>query len=107
VPLVQVLSEGDISNPHRPGLEGRPYRRLDSDDPALVVAVGVMAVANEVGDDGPGVGMTSQDEVAGVETPEDGWVASEGGSDLGEDGGRQHVQPAHLFPPRLHRGWIA
>jgi hypothetical protein len=34
VPLVQVLSEGDISNPHRPGLEGRPYRRLDSDDPA-------------------------------------------------------------------------
>ena len=31
VPLVQVLSEGDISNPNRPGREGRGYRRDDSD----------------------------------------------------------------------------
>ncbi len=32
VPIVQVLSDGDISNPHRPGREGRGYRREDSDD---------------------------------------------------------------------------
>ena len=34
VPLVQVLTEGDISDPNRPGREGRRYRRDDSDDPA-------------------------------------------------------------------------
>jgi|HubBroStandDraft_1064217.scaffolds.fasta_scaffold50426_2 hypothetical protein len=33
VPIVQVLSDGDISNPHRPGREGRRYRRPDSDEP--------------------------------------------------------------------------
>ena len=33
VPIVQVLSEGDISDPNRPGREGRQYRRDDSDDP--------------------------------------------------------------------------
>jgi hypothetical protein len=33
VPLVQVLSDGDISDPNRPGREGRGYRRDDSDDP--------------------------------------------------------------------------
>jgi hypothetical protein len=33
VPLVQVLSEGDISDPHRPGRERRGYRRPDSDEP--------------------------------------------------------------------------
>jgi alpha/beta hydrolase family protein len=33
VPIVQVLSDGDIANPHRPGREGRTYRRDDSDDP--------------------------------------------------------------------------
>ena len=33
VPLVQVLSEGDISDPHRPGREGRGYRRPDCDEP--------------------------------------------------------------------------
>lgn len=33
VPLVQVLSDGDISNPYRPGREGREYRRDDSDEP--------------------------------------------------------------------------
>jgi hypothetical protein len=33
VPIVQVLSDGDISNPNRPGREGRRYRRDDSDDP--------------------------------------------------------------------------
>jgi hypothetical protein len=32
VPIVQVLSDGDISNPHRPGREGRTYRRLDADE---------------------------------------------------------------------------
>jgi hypothetical protein len=30
-PIVQVLSDGDISNPNRPGREGRTYRRDDSD----------------------------------------------------------------------------
>jgi hypothetical protein len=34
VPIVQVLSDGDISNPNRPGREGRGYRREDSDDEA-------------------------------------------------------------------------
>ena len=34
VPIVQVLSDGDIADPNRPGREGRPYRRDDSDDPA-------------------------------------------------------------------------
>jgi Alpha/beta hydrolase domain len=34
VPIVQVLSDGDISDPNRPGREGRGYRRQDSDDPA-------------------------------------------------------------------------
>ena len=33
VPLVQTLSEGDISDPNRPGREGRRYRRPDSDEP--------------------------------------------------------------------------
>jgi hypothetical protein len=33
VPLVQVLSEGDISDPNRPGREGRTYRREDGDEP--------------------------------------------------------------------------
>jgi hypothetical protein len=33
-PIVQVLSDGDISNPNRPGREGRKYRRDDSDAPA-------------------------------------------------------------------------
>ena len=33
MPIVQVLSDGDISNPNRPGREGRAYRRDDSDDP--------------------------------------------------------------------------
>jgi hypothetical protein len=33
VPLVQVLSDGDISDPNRPGREGRGYRRDDSDEP--------------------------------------------------------------------------
>ena len=33
VPIVQVLSDGDISDPNRPGREGRAYRRDDSDDP--------------------------------------------------------------------------
>jgi hypothetical protein len=33
VPIVQVLSDGDISDPNRPGREGRAYRREDSDDP--------------------------------------------------------------------------
>jgi hypothetical protein len=33
VPIVQVLSEGDISDPNRPGREGRKYRREDSDEP--------------------------------------------------------------------------
>jgi hypothetical protein len=33
VPIVQVLSDGDISNPNRPGREGRKYRRDDSDEP--------------------------------------------------------------------------
>ncbi len=32
VPIVQVLSDGDISDPNRPGREGRAYRRDDSDD---------------------------------------------------------------------------
>jgi hypothetical protein len=31
--LVQVLSEGDISDPNRAGREGRHYRRADSDEP--------------------------------------------------------------------------
>lgn len=34
VPLVQTLSEGDISDPRRAGREGRRYRRPDSDDAA-------------------------------------------------------------------------
>jgi len=37
VPIVQVMSDGDVSNPDGtfiPGYEGRPYRRADSDDPA-------------------------------------------------------------------------
>src|SRR5262249_27491050 len=39
VPIVQVLSEGDISDPHRPGPLGpigveRKYRRADSDAPS-------------------------------------------------------------------------
>ena len=34
VPILQVLSEGDISNPNRFGDDGRAYRRPDSDDPA-------------------------------------------------------------------------
>jgi hypothetical protein len=34
VPIVQVLSDGDIADPNRPGREGRAYRREDSDDPA-------------------------------------------------------------------------
>jgi hypothetical protein len=34
VPIVQVLSDGDISDPNRPGREGRRYRRDDNDDPA-------------------------------------------------------------------------
>lgn len=33
VPLVQVLSEGDIGDPTRPGREDRQYRRPDSDEP--------------------------------------------------------------------------
>jgi len=33
VPIVQVLSDGDVSNPHRPGREGRTYRRPDGDEP--------------------------------------------------------------------------
>jgi len=33
VPIVQVLSDGDISDPNRPGREGRSYRRDDSDEP--------------------------------------------------------------------------
>lgn len=33
VPIVHVLSDGDISDPNRPGREGRSYRRSDSDDP--------------------------------------------------------------------------
>jgi 3-hydroxyisobutyrate dehydrogenase-like beta-hydroxyacid dehydrogenase len=33
VPIVQVVSDGDISNPNRPGREGRTYRRPDSDEP--------------------------------------------------------------------------
>jgi hypothetical protein len=33
VPIVQLLSDGDISNPNRPGREGRTYRRPDSDEP--------------------------------------------------------------------------
>ena len=33
VPIVQVLSDGDISNPNRPGREGRTYRRPDADEP--------------------------------------------------------------------------
>ncbi|HLN16769.1 MAG TPA: alpha/beta hydrolase domain-containing protein [Acidimicrobiales bacterium] len=32
-PILQVLSDGDISNPNRPGRQGRVYRREDSDDP--------------------------------------------------------------------------
>ena len=34
VPIVQVLSDGDIADPNRPGREGRSYRRDDSDDQA-------------------------------------------------------------------------
>ena len=34
VPILQVLSEGDISNPNRFGADGRAYRRPDSDDRA-------------------------------------------------------------------------
>jgi hypothetical protein len=34
VPIIQVLSDGDIADPNRAGREGRPYRREDSDDPA-------------------------------------------------------------------------
>ena len=34
VPIVQVLSDGDIADPNRAGREGRPYRRDDSDDPS-------------------------------------------------------------------------
>ncbi|MGH9007670.1 MAG: alpha/beta hydrolase domain-containing protein [Acidimicrobiales bacterium] len=34
VPIVQVLSDGDISDPNRWGREGRGYRRPDSDDPS-------------------------------------------------------------------------
>jgi hypothetical protein len=33
VPIVQTLSEGDISDPTRPGRENRTYRRPDSDEP--------------------------------------------------------------------------
>lgn len=33
VPLVQVLSDGDISDPNRTGRQGRGYRRDDSDSP--------------------------------------------------------------------------
>lgn len=33
VPIVQTVSEGDVANPHRPGREGRRYRRPDSDEP--------------------------------------------------------------------------
>jgi len=34
VPIVQVLSDGDISDPNRWGREGRGYRRDDSDSPS-------------------------------------------------------------------------
>ena len=33
MPIVQVVSEGDIADPNRPGREGRKYRRDDSDEP--------------------------------------------------------------------------
>jgi hypothetical protein len=33
VPIVQVLSDGDISDPNRWGRENRGYRRADSDEP--------------------------------------------------------------------------
>ena len=33
VPVVQLLSEGDLSDPNRPGREDRKYRRPDSDEP--------------------------------------------------------------------------
>ena len=33
VPIVQVVSDGDISDPHRAGRESRKYRRADSDEP--------------------------------------------------------------------------
>ena len=33
VPIVQVVSDGDISDPHRAGRENRTYRRADSDEP--------------------------------------------------------------------------
>jgi Alpha/beta hydrolase domain len=33
VPIVQLVSEGDIADPNRPGREGRKYRRDDSDEP--------------------------------------------------------------------------
>ncbi|HEY7104887.1 MAG TPA: alpha/beta hydrolase domain-containing protein [Acidimicrobiia bacterium] len=33
VPIVQVVSDGDISDPRRAGRENRTYRRPDSDDP--------------------------------------------------------------------------
>ena len=32
VPIVQVVSDGDISDPHRAGRENRTYRRADSDE---------------------------------------------------------------------------
>jgi hypothetical protein len=32
VPILQVLSEGDIADPHRAGREGRAYRRPDGDE---------------------------------------------------------------------------
>jgi hypothetical protein len=34
VPIVQVVSDGDISDPNRAGRENRTYRRADSDDPS-------------------------------------------------------------------------
>ena len=33
VPIVQVVSDGDVSDPHRAGRENRTYRRADSDEP--------------------------------------------------------------------------
>ena len=99
VPIVQTLSEGDISDPRRPGREGRGYRRPDSDEPGDRYRLYELAGVPHMGTRYPPYNNTSM------------WVGDPGGTAgaVNADARMNSLPHGELFSMTLHHlvQWVA
>ena len=99
VPIVQTLSEGDISDPRRPGREGRGYRRPDSDEPGDRYRLYELAGVPHMGTRYPPYNDTSM------------WVTDPGGTagEVTADARMNSLPHGELFSMTLHHlvQWVA